>query len=188
MNKPSTGFIFFLILAGLLTACENDLDKVNFYSKGSLTPVETAKNIKILYSDSARLQVEITAPVLNHFETESPYIEMPKGLKAIFYNDRLEVKSKLDADYGIRYERDQKMEARKNVSVVNEKGERLNTEHLIWDEKKEKLYSDEFVKITTRDEIIFGNGFEANQDFSKYKIFNIKGTISLNNESHVKDS
>ena len=87
------------------------------------------------------------------------------------YNDQLEVKSKLDADYGIRYERGEKMEARKNVTVVNQKGETLNTEHLIWDERKEKLTSDEFVKITTNDEIIFGNGFEANQDFTKYKIF-----------------
>ena len=46
------------------------------------------------------------------------------------------------------------MEARKNVVVVNEKGETLNTEHLIWDERSEKLKSDEFVKITRKDEII----------------------------------
>jgi LPS export ABC transporter protein LptC len=168
--------------------CENDLDKVKLYSKGKLAPQESAKSIKILYSDSARLQVELTAPVLNRYQTDNPYIEMPKGLRAIFYDDKLEVKSRLDADYGIRYEKDQRMEARKNVSVVNQKGERLNTEHLVWDEKREKLTSDEFVKITTKDEIIFGNGFEANQDFTKYKIFNIKGTISLNNETHAKDS
>jgi LPS export ABC transporter protein LptC len=169
-------------------SCENDLDKVKLYSKGNLSPQETATNIKILYSDSAKLQVEITAPVLYHFETETPYIEMPTGLRAVFYDNDLNVKSKLDADYGIRYERERKMEARKNVTVVNQKGEQLNTEHLIWDEKKEKLYSNDFVKITTKDEIIFGNGFEANQDFSKYKIFNIKGTISINNDIHAKDS
>ena len=68
-----------------------------------------------------------------------------------------------------------------NVIVTNEKGDKLNTEHLIWDEKKQKLLSNEDVKITTKDEIIFGKGFEANEDFTKYKIFNIKGTISINN-------
>jgi LPS export ABC transporter protein LptC len=176
-------FLFFIVYG-----CENDLDKVKLYSKGKLSPQESAKSIKILYSDSARLQVEITAPVLNRYETDNPYIEMPKGVHALFFDESLQVRSKLDADYGIRYEREQRMEARKNVIVVNEKGEKLNTEHLIWDEKKEKLYSDDFVKITTKDEIIFGNGFEANQDFTKYKIFNIKGTISLNNETHAKDS
>ena len=186
MNLPRSIFLYFSV--SLLFSCENDLDKVKLYSKGRTSPQESAKNIKILYSDSAHVEVELTAPVLNHYETENPYIEMPKGFNAIFYNNKLEVKSKLFADYGIRYERDQRMEARKNVTVINEKGEKLNTEHLIWDERKEKLYSDEFVKITTKDEIIFGNGFEANQNFSKYKIFNIKGTISLNNETHAKDS
>ena len=179
---------FLLVCIVALFSCENDLEKVKLYSKGKTSPQESAKNIKIFYSDSARLEVEITSPLLNRYETENPYVEMPRGFNAVFYDDKLEVKSRLQADYGIRFEREQKMEAKKNVSVVNQKGEILNTEHLIWDEKKEKLYSKDFVKITTKDEIIYGNGFEANQDFSKYKIYNIKGTISLNNEIHAKDS
>ncbi len=172
----SAVFILFSIYS-----CENDLDKVKLYSKGQVIPTETARSIKIIYSDSAKVQVEITAPILDHYSTENPYIEMPKGLNAIFYTERMEVKSKLTADYGVRYEREQKMEARKNVIVTNEKGDKLNTEHLIWDEKKQKLLSNEDVKITTKDEIIFGKGFEANEDFTKYKIFNLKGTISINN-------
>jgi hypothetical protein len=71
---------------------------------------------------------------------------------------------------------------------VNERGEQLTTEHLIWDERRQMLNSDEFVKITTKDEIIYGNGFEANQDFSQYRIFNIKGIISVNAEENAKDS
>lgn len=170
-----------LVCTCLLSGCENDLEKVKLYGKGKELPIESGRNIKILYSDSARVQVEVNAPVLDRYDTENPYVEMPQGLRAFFYNDRMEVKSRLTADYGIRHERQQRMEARKNVVVVNEKGEQLNTEHLIWDEKQEKLRSDQFVKITTKDEIIFGNGFEANQDFSKYRIFKIKGTISINN-------
>ena len=172
-------FLSFVLIS--LSSCENDLDKVKLYSKGQVIPTETARSIKIIYSDSAKVQVEITAPILDHYSTENPYIEMPKGLNAIFYDSKMGVKSKLEAEYGIRYEREQKMEARKNVIVTNEKGDKLNTEHLIWDERKEKLLSDEDVKITTKDEIIFGKGFEANQDFTKYKIFNLEGTISINN-------
>jgi LPS export ABC transporter protein LptC len=174
-------FLFSWLATFFLVSCENDLDKVKLYSKAEKSPIESAKNIKIIYSDSAKVQVEVTAPVMNHYESENPYVEMPKGLRAIFYDDQLNVKSRMDANYGIRYEREMKMEARKNVVVINEKGERLNTEHLIWDEKNEKLISDEFVTITTKDEIIYGDGFEANQNFSKYRIFNIKGTISIAN-------
>ncbi|MEY4594078.1 MAG: hypothetical protein RIQ47_488 [Bacteroidota bacterium] len=171
-----------------INACENDLDKVKLYEKGTAGPVESAKNIKILYSDSGAVKVEITAPVLDRYDSERPYTEMPKGVKAIFYNDRMEVTSRLSANYAIRYDRDLKLEARKNVVVVNERGEQLTTEHLIWDERRQMLNSDEFVKITTKDEIIYGNGFEANQDFSQYRIFNIKGIISVNAEENAKDS
>jgi hypothetical protein len=41
------------------------------------------------------------------------------------------------------------------------------------------LSSDRFVKITTAEEIIFGDGFEANQDFTRYRIFNVKGRITV---------
>ena len=184
--KKFLPYTFLLIGAFFFAACENDIEKVKLLGMHEQSPVESAKNIKIIYSDSARVEVEVTAPVMNHYSTENPYLEMPKGLKAIFYDDALNVKSRMSADYGIRYEHEQKMEARKNVVVVNEKGEQLNTEHLIWDEKREKLLSDEFVKITRKDEIIYGTGFEANQDFSRYKIFNIKGTISVNKDKERK--
>jgi LPS export ABC transporter protein LptC len=185
--KRSVNILFFSVTL-ILASCENDIEKVKLLSDHKIAPVETATDIRILYSDSARVQVEIIAKELNHYETENPYIEMPKGLQANFFDDSMHVKSKLTADYGIRYERDQMMEARKNVVVVNEKGETLNTEHLIWDERTERLKSDEFVKITTKGEIIMGTGFEANQDFSKYKIFNIKGTIPINSNDHAPNS
>jgi LPS export ABC transporter protein LptC len=164
----------------ILSSCENDMAKVKLLSSKEVEPLESASNVKILYSDSAKLQTEITAPEMNHYETENSYLEMPLGLKAIVYDDSGGVKSRITADYGINYEREQKMEAKKNVVVVNEKGDRLNTEHLIWDQKLAKLRSTEFVKITTKDEIIFGTGLEANEDFTKYTIFNIKGTLSIN--------
>ncbi|TAH42833.1 MAG: LPS export ABC transporter periplasmic protein LptC [Bacteroidetes bacterium] len=183
-----TKSLLFSVILIFLIGCENDLSKVKFYAKAENSHIETAKNIKIIYSDSAKVQVEVSAPLMERFESENPYFEMTKGLRATFFDDQLNVKSRMDADYGIRYEKEQKMEARKNVVVVNEKGEQLNTEHLVWDEKREKLTSDEFVKITTKDEIIYGNGFEANQNFSKYKIFNVKGTFPINNTKHDKDS
>ena len=96
--------------------------------------------------------------------------------------------SKLDARYAIHYEQERRWIAKNDVVVVNQKGERLNTEKLMWDENSGKLRSDEFVKITTRGEIIMGTGFEANQDFSKYKIFNIKGTIPINKNDHAPNS
>jgi LPS export ABC transporter protein LptC len=164
----------------IFASCENDLEKINEVSKVDTSPVERAENFEVLYSDSGFVKMKLTGPVLERYpQAEAPYILFPKGMKAWFFDHALTVTSRLSAEWGIRYENTQRMEAKKNVEVVNEKGDKLNTEHLIYDQADGKLRSDEFVKITTADEIIYGTGLEANEDFSRYRIFNIKGIINL---------
>jgi LPS export ABC transporter protein LptC len=175
--------IYLLLLFFTLASCEPDIEKVLLIADKERFPLETSDNVELLYSDSARVKVKLTAGRMERFVGADPYLELPKGVVVLFYTDSLTVKSSLTANYAVRYVNTNIMEARNDVVVINEKGERLNTEHLIWDEQKSKIYSDEFVKITTKDEIIYGNGFEANEDFTKYKIFNIKGTINLKTDA-----
>ena len=56
-----------------------------------------------------------------------------------------------------------------------------------YDEKKEKVYSDKYIRIQEEDKIITGIGFESNQDMTKYKIFDSQGEIPIN-ESVASDS
>jgi LPS export ABC transporter protein LptC len=163
----------------LLVACENDIQKIEALGLEKRIPIESSQDVVIYYSDSAKVKIKVSAPQMDRYIGTDPYIEMLKGIDVLFYNDSTQVKSQLKADYAISYEDKNTMEARKNVVVVNEKGETLNTEKLIWEREAAKIYSDGFVKITTKTEIIYGDGFESNQDFSNYKIFKIKGTINL---------
>lgn len=45
-----------------------------------------------------------------------------------------------------------------------------------------KIYSDQYVKIINEEGIIHGKGFEANQDFSGWKIKQTSGIISIQDE------
>ena len=85
----------------------------------------------------------------------------------------------MSANYGMYYSKKDEMMVRDDVAIVNTKGELLNTEELTWKRREGKIYSDKFVRITTPDEIIYGTGFEAKQDFSDYTIKNISGTIKV---------
>ena len=62
------------------------------------------------------------------------------------------------------------------------RNEKINTELMYWDMKKELVYSDKYVRITTEDEILTGDGFESNQDFSEWKILKPAGVISIKDE------
>ncbi|MEP7170002.1 MAG: LPS export ABC transporter periplasmic protein LptC [Bacteroidota bacterium] len=181
-------FYALALIAVIFYSCVNDKSKVDLVTKKINLPVETATDISVLYSDSAKVKAKLTAPLMNHFTAPKSYFEMPKGVDLKFYDDTLNVISTLTANYAINREEENIMEARNNVVVVNKKGEMLNTEHLIWNQKTKKIYSNEFAKITTKDEIIYGNGFEANEDFTKYKINKVKGTLSANKEKHAPDS
>lgn len=170
-----------LLVALIISSCENDIEKVKIIASKNELPIESTVNATLIYSDSARLQVKLKAPQLDRFTGERPYIELPKGVELEFYEGGKEVSSRLTANYAISYEEEGIMEAKGNVILINEMGEQLNTEHLIWDEKTGMIHSEEFVKITTADEIIMGEGFESNQSFTKFKIKKIKGTINIEN-------
>ena len=171
---------FFIIALGLFfQACENDQSKIEQLTKPNNSPLESLKGLETIYSDSGLIRVKVTAPVLNKYVNPKAITELPKGLSIDFYDEHLNIVSKLNAKYAIHYEQERRWLAKNDVVVVNQKGEKLNTEKLLWDEGSGKLRSDEFVKITTPDEIIMGKGFEANQDFSSYKIYKVTGNITV---------
>jgi LPS export ABC transporter protein LptC len=169
--------------AMLFLSCENDIEKVKLISGKLAIPAETGKDVEILYSDSAKLKARLLATELNRYIQKPPFIEMPKGIKLYFYDSNQKVNSTLTAQYAkvLQYPDNNIMEARRKVVVVNEKNEKLETEHLIWNQKDETIVSNAYVTITTKDEIIMGEGLESNQSFTKYKIKKMKGTINLKN-------
>jgi len=140
-------------------------------------PTEIVIDAVVLYSDSAIVRVRLTAPKMEHYGGDEPYIELTEGISLVFYNEQGEVTSHLTANYAINYPQARRLEAKDDVVLINEIGEKLNTEHLIWQQKEERIFSDVFVKITTADEIMMGDGFESNQSFSNFKIKHITGTI-----------
>lgn len=167
--------------ASVLFSCtSDDIKQINFPIDLSTLPMQSAKNVEILYSDSAILKIKIVAPVLERYtNTEDPYIEFKDGINVFFYDENKNIESSLKANYAIFDEKTETWEAKEDVVVINKKGEIINTELLIWDRKNEKLTSDKFVKITTAEEILYGEGFEADQNFNNYTIHNPKGEINL---------
>jgi len=179
--NTSTSCLFFTVVLGLCFAfgCENDKNVISKVTALDKHPLESINNLETIYSDSGVIKVKVNAPLLYKYTIPKAFTELPKGLRIEFFDDSLKVISLLTAKYAIHYEVDRKWEARKDVVVINKKGEQLNTEKLVWDERTEKITSDKFVKISTPKEIIYGDGFESDQNFTSYKIFKVKGHITV---------
>lgn len=155
-------------------------EKANALQTDTVYP-EIATGVTIKITDSGQRIAEIQSPLMERYGGKNPYLEMTKGLRAQFFNKQGVKENQLDANYGISHENQKLIEVRNDVRLENIEGERLNTEKLTWDQASKKIFTDQFVKITTKEEVIYGEGFESNQNFTEYKIFKIRGTISLKN-------
>lgn len=190
MKNHTLHTIFLLILSLFtLSSCENDIDAVNSITSEAekKLPVQSSKNVEFVYSDSALVRAILKSPQIDRYAGEKPYLELPLGMNIKFFQEKSKkAQTQLTANYGIGYyqgnEVMEKMEAKGNVIVINEKGEKLNTEHLTWNMLTKMIYTDDFVKITTKDQVICGTGMEATQDFSEYEIKNVTGTFDIKDE------
>ncbi len=187
LSLKNRSLLFLLMVTVFaLSSCETDRNEIMAIGKKTVMPDLTGTGVTMLYSDSTVLKIKLQTPQMQKYEkgVKEPVTIMPKGLFVIFYDDHGKEATTLKADYGVKYEISKRMEVRYNVEVVNVNGEKLNTEHLVWDEKKKKIISDAFVKITTAKEIIMGKGLEANQDFTQYEIKEITGSIRVD-DNHL---
>ncbi len=177
MNK---NFIF-LILSLFLFACSlSEKEKKTISDLTDQLPVQEAFNVTYLYSDSAVLQAKLTAPhVLEITENEVQFSIFDQGLKLEFFAKNGEPQSVLTGNNGRINMEKGLAKVTGNVLVINQKGERLETESLTWNKGADKVYSDEFVKIITEEEIVYGDSLEASPDFGQYKIFQIRGITNL---------
>lgn len=174
----------------LFFGCENNIEQIKaFYTTENL-PVLEATNFETLFTDSGKISYSLKAPKLLRFEDEGRnYIEFPEGMQLVKFDNNKRIISSITANYAKQFVAEDKWEAKNNVVATNAQGDTLKTEHLIWEEKKEIIYTEDFVKIIRTDQIITGIGFTSDQKLQNWKIKNPKGTIyvSVNKENQQTD-
>jgi len=178
----TTKIIPMVFIIGIICSCNNkeEVKDASFFTEQEKNPISKGKNVSLIYSEKSTVKIKISAPIMEEYlDGEEKYTEMAEGVEILFYGPLLKIKSTLTSKYAIQQTSKKIVEVKNDVVVVNDKGEQLNTEYLIWIEDSSKIYSEESVKITTKDEIIIGEGMEANQDFSKWKIHKITGVINI---------
>jgi len=184
-GRSSFFILIVTVLSVTLSGCRNDMEQVKLVTSRANVNIESGKNVTIRYSDHGNTKINATAKTLTRFNVEKPYLEFSDGIKIIFYSEDRQVGTTMTADYASAVENSNIMTARKNVEVINAKGEKLNTEEITWDEQKKIIYSNAFVKITTKDEIIMGNGMEANEDFTDYVIKKVIGRVKVKTDKDM---
>lgn len=177
--------IILLLALWLASGCENDIERINLLTSDTETPTVSGSNVKVIYSDSAKVQVQILAPVYKSYpRAERPHMEFPEGMEVYFYDDSLKIESEIRSDYAIYYTDERLWHATGDVMAHRlTNGDALNTEELFWDEEKQLIYSNVYTRIQNEDNILYGKeGFEAQQNLDNWFLKGTSGEIVVPDE------
>lgn len=167
--------ILLVFFSFIIYSCSNDIKDVNRVLPNTESLADVAKDVEILYSDSAIVKVRILSPTLKRYKHNGDtYDEFPDGLKVEFLDNNKRVKSWLVADYALRKDREKKVYVERNVVLYNKRNDKLETSELVWDEENQEVYTSQHIKISQpeRGDTSFGVGFKADQEFTRFEIKN----------------
>jgi len=173
--------LFFLIV---LISCTNDPRLVQEFVSDKQQPIEKIKEAELLHTENGKVKVRLLASCIERFQDIQPALIFSDHLEVYFYNDSSELQSTLIADYASIDEENKIMMAQNNVVLISSDDKKLETDELVWDEKKNKIYTDKKVKITTGKEVVYGEGFTSTPDFKQYSITKIHGTFDFATPTH----
>jgi len=170
--------ILFGIGIFLFTACGNTDEEINQVTYSNDDPAEVSEGVTMMFSDKGILKLKLEAPIMHRYsEKEESRMECPAGMVVTFFDTSGREESKLFANYGIMYSEKEYIMVKDSVVFENYKEERLNTELLHVDFKKDSVYTDKKVSITTPKGTITGTGLQSNSNFTKYKVKNISNGV-----------
>jgi LPS export ABC transporter protein LptC len=175
-------FVLLIIAAQLILSCENRIDSIPKSDLLTL-PSLTVKDFETVFTDSGLLQLVLKSPLMKKYDNvSSPYSEFSDGIRVIFYDGHTESVASVTAKYARYTENDKTWELKDSVVVVNESNDMLETEVLFWNQEKDLIYTDRFVKISNDDQVMQGFGFESDSHLRRRKIKKVSATIYLNDE------
>ncbi len=93
-----------------------------------------------------------------------------KTIQIEFFDSKAKRYSTLVADRGLVDQRTNNLTALGRVRIVTESGVRMETDSLRWLNQSQKIVSDAFVRVTRKEDIVTGYGFESDPNLDHFHL------------------
>ena len=171
-----------MMMALMYGSCDSINNQNTDINQSKLIPVGTAFNINFIYTDSARVEAILKAPVHQDYSNLGfEYSEFPEGLEIIFY-DSDGNENYVYANYGLIYNRMRIADLQKGVRLLSHDGAQLTTEQLYWDSKNKWLFTEEPFNFENEDFNFDGIRLDASRDFSNYQSGELVGSLFVQDQ------
>ena len=180
--------------ATLLFSCKEE-ERVVEESPDTIK-TEEGQNLTMIMSENGRKSYVFVTPLLEGYTMgRDPYREFCKGIEITTYQDDMLTaeNTNLVANYAIYYEKRKLWEARGDVVVTKDNGNRrLYTQQLFWNSVTKRIYSNVDTKLVTYsyddegnliEEEIIGEGFESDEEMNEPRFRRWKASMYVNPET-----
>jgi LPS export ABC transporter protein LptC len=172
---------FLSLISALLFSCKNDVKEVAKVTKVDSLPAQSAQKIRVDYSENGKLVYTLSSPLIRKYIVPQEVTEFPKGFNLVFYDTLRNQKGTGRANYGISHDNTGIVELIGNVVMVNnQKKMRIETEKMIWNKNQKTVAGDKAVRVYLPDRMVYGTGFNATEDLSKWSLVHPGGTFLVN--------
>jgi len=168
-----------LLVMMLFAACKDKESHTKLLEFEGKFPDESAENMTITVSDSGRTAFIVNTPMLNRYDNpDTSYTDCPKGIAITSFNDYGHKQAIITANYACQINNNL-FKATDNVIIYDlSSGDSVITDEVIWDQRKRSIYSTKSVKQIKGDgSVNYGDGFEADERFTKYTITHPHGEM-----------
>lgn len=172
-----------LFVLGVVFSCKNSLEEIDALIDPMSLPLQTTYDAEYVYSEEGKVKNKLIAKKVERYSGENNNrIEVSEGFLFHSYDSLEIIASTLSAEKGVFYEDLNKFIATIDVELKNVNGEQLNTERLVWLQNEDLVSTNELVKITTKDGVLWGDSLIGNSTFEKYQLFKPRGELEINEE------
>jgi LPS export ABC transporter protein LptC len=139
-----------------------------------IIPEQVLHGSSILLSERGIKKALIKSDYLEKYSVQDS--TLMAGIEATFFDSLGGVSSTLISDSGIVREKTSWLQVWGNVKVVSDNGVTLETNSLFWDEVKDSVTTESFVKITHGDNVQTGYGLQSDKSLTNIRIMReVKG-------------
>jgi LPS export ABC transporter protein LptC len=167
----------------MLHSCQNEIAEIRAITDANNLPVQTSLKAEYNFSEKGKLKNKLIASQIDQYRGEENYIEASGGFIMVFFDSLEKEQARLSAQKGKYTEKEKRMKAWGNVVLMNINGEKVETEELIFKQDSNRIYTDKYVTITSKQGILHGNGMESNDTFTKYRIIKPIGDFLLDQKN-----
>jgi hypothetical protein len=168
-----------LLGVAFMFSCKTDLEEIKALTTKEVLPSESGKNVEIIYSTNATIQMILSAPKLDRYSKEKKFIEMSEGINVLFYDSLMNVRGSIFAKYAIHLLDEDIIELRDSIVIITENNEEVTTDEMFWDRKKKTVYNNKLTRVATNELVSIGEGFESDERFNEWSFKLPRGTMMV---------